>query len=70
MSMDQNLLTEQKESTTDTLTTASNRGTQRTTEETGDLWGNKIAEKIRKAATKNTHEDPKNYNNTTTYKST
>ena len=42
----QKLLDSAKKSTTDALKTASKRAIQKTTEATGDLIGNKIADKI------------------------
>ena len=42
----QELLDSAKKSTTDALKTASKRAIQKTTEATGDLIGNKIADKI------------------------
>ena len=42
----QKLLDTAKKSTTDTIKTASKRAIQKTAEATGDLIGNKIADKI------------------------
>ena len=42
----QNLLDSAKKSTTDVIKTASKRAIQETAEATGDLIGNKIADKI------------------------
>ena len=44
----QKLLDSAKKSTTDTIKTASNRAIQKTAEATGDLIGNKTADKITK----------------------
>ena len=48
-----------KKSATHALKIASKRAIQKTAEATGDLGGNKTAEKIRKAASKSTHGDLK-----------
>ena len=46
------LLDSAKKSTTNTIKTASNKSIQKTAEETGDLIGNKIADKITSASKK------------------
>ena len=57
VSMKKYFLTPQKKSTTHANKTTSRRAIQRRTEGTTDLVGNKIAEKITKAAPKNYPED-------------
>ena len=56
--MDKSFWTAQKKSATDALKTPSKRAIQKTTKATGDLVGKKIADKIKKAAWKSTHECP------------
>ena len=59
----QNRLDHARQSATDTLKTASKREIQKTTEATGDLISNKIAEKVTKVSkklTKNNSETAKN----------
>ena len=48
-------------SATIVLKTSSKEATQKTAEAAGDLVGNKIFQKVTKAATKNNHEDPRKY---------
>ena len=55
---DQKLLDTAKKSTTDTIKTTSKRATQKTTLATGDLFGNKIADKITSLSKKSTKELP------------
>ena len=57
----QSLLNSAKKSTTDAIKTASKRAIQKSAEETGDLIGNKIADKITSASKKST-VDCKNLN--------
>ena len=54
----QNLLDSTKKSENDALKTTSKKVIQKVAEVTRDLAENKIAEKITKAASKTTHEDP------------
>ena len=60
----QKLLDHAKQSTTDALKTTSKRAIQKTAEVTGDLIGNKIAEKI----TKVSRTSPQNSSDTVTAK--
>ena len=50
---DQKLLDSANKSTTDAIETASKRAIQKTAEETGDLIGNKIADRITSVSKKN-----------------
>ena len=52
----QKLLDSAKKSTTDAIMTASKRAIHKTAEATGDLVGNKIADKITRASKKSTKE--------------
>ena len=52
----QKLLDTAKKSTTDAVKTASDRAIQKTVEATGDLIGNKIADKIRSVSKKSAKE--------------
>ena len=54
----QKLLDTAKKSTTDAIKTASKRSIQKTAEATGDLIGNKIADKIMSVSKKSTKELP------------
>ena len=54
----QYLLDSAKKSTTDAIKTASERAIQKTAEATGDLIGNKIADKITSVSKKSTKELP------------
>ena len=56
----QKVLDSAKQSTTDTIKTASKRAIQKTAEATGDLIGNKIADKIVSVSKKSTKELPNN----------
>ena len=56
----QKLLDSAKKSTTDAIKTASKRAIQKTTEETVDFIGNKIADKITSISKKSTKELPNN----------
>ena len=49
-----------KKSTTDAIKTSSKRAVQKTPEATGDLIGNKIADKLIKASKNNLEEEAKN----------
>ena len=58
----QKLLDTAKKSTTDAIKTASKRAIQKTTEATGDLIGNKIADKIMSVSTElHLEKSTKNY---------
>ena len=57
----QKLLDSAKESTTDSIKTASKRAIQKTAEATGDLIGNKTADKITSVSKKK--PDKESYNN-------
>ena len=52
-----------KKSATDVIKTASKRGIQKTVEATGDLIGNKIADKITSASKKKSNNNINNNNN-------
>ena len=52
-----------KKSTTDAIKTASNRAIQKTAEATGDLIGNKIADKITSVSKKPNNSNNNNNNN-------
>ena len=68
---DQKLLDSAKKSTTDAIKTTSKRAIQKTAEATGDLIGNKIADKItsvsKKPSINNNNNNNCNYNNEDTY---
>ena len=55
--MERNLLIQQKKSATDVIKTASKRAIQKTAEATGDLIGNKIADKISVSKKKSDNND-------------
>ena len=59
------MLTQLKKSATDAINTSSKRAIQKTAEATGDLIGNKIADKITSASKKSHHEkiQPNEVNN-------
>ena len=59
---DQKLLDSAKKSTTDAIKTASKRVIQKTAEATGDLIGNKIADKITSVSKKNSNNNNNNNN--------
>ena len=59
----QKLLNSAKKSTTDAIKTASKRVIQKTAEATGDLIGNKIAEKITSVSKPNNSNNNNNNNN-------
>ena len=59
----QKLLDSAKKSTTDALKTASKRAIQKTTEATGDLIGNKTADKITSVSKKPSNNNNNNNNN-------
>ena len=54
----QNFLDSTEKSATNALKTVSKRVFKKTAEATGDLGGNEMTEKITKAASKSTHENP------------
>ena len=56
--MDKKILDGTKKSAKDALKTTSNREIQKAAEATGDLLGNEIPNKIKKAASSSTCEDP------------
>ena len=58
----QKLLDRVKKSTTDAIKTVSKRGIQKTTEATGDLIGNKIADKITSVSNKKSNNNNNNNN--------
>ena len=58
----QKLLDSAKKSTTDATKTASNRPIQKTAEATGDLIGNKIADKITRVSKKSNNNNNNNNN--------
>ena len=55
--MERNLLIQPKKSATDAIKTASKRAIQITAEATGDLIGNKIADKITSVSKKKSNND-------------
>ena len=59
----QRLLDSAKKSTTDAIKTASRRAIQKTAEATGDLIGNKIADKITSVSKKPSNNNKNNNNN-------
>ena len=59
----QKLLDNAKKSTTDAIKTASNRAIQKTAEATGDLIGNKVADKIASVSRKKSNNNNNNNNN-------
>ena len=59
----QKLLHSAKQSTTDVIKTASKRAIQKTAEATGDLIGNKIADKITSVSKKKSNNNNNNNNN-------
>ena len=59
----QRLLDSAKKSTTDAIKTASRRAIQKTAEATGDLIGNKIADKITSVSKKPSNTNKNNNNN-------
>ena len=56
--MEKNLLIQPKKSATDAIKTASKRAIPKTAEATGDLVGNKIADKITSVSKKSTKKLP------------
>ena len=58
----QKLLDSAKKSTADAIKTASKRAIQKTTEATGDLIGNKIADKITSVSKKKSNDNNNNIN--------
>ena len=59
----QKLLDSAKKSTTDAIKTASKRAIQKTAEATGDLIGNKIADRITSVSKKSNNNNNNNNNN-------